>query len=81
MRAGAVAGAHLPPQVWRQAQRPLLAALYQGGGRRPSLPVEQRKTLLPYYEQDNALLGKLTGIDFSDWMNEQGRGAFTERQQ
>lgn len=81
VRAGAVAGAHLPPQVWRQAQRPLLAALHQGGGRRPSLPVEQRKTLLPYYEQDNALLGKLTGIDFSDWMNEQGRGAFTERQQ
>ena len=35
--------------------------------------------MLPHYEQDNALLGKLTGIDFSDWMNEQGRGAFTER--
>ena len=80
MRAGAAAGAHLPPQVWRQVQRPLLAALYQGGGRRPSLSVDDRKTLLPYFADDNALLGQLTGIDFSDWMNEKGRGAFTERQ-
>jgi len=66
--------------VWRQVQRPLLAALYQGGGRRPSLSVDDRKTLLPYFADDNALLGRLTGIDFSDWMNEKGRGAFTERQ-
>ena len=80
VRAGAVAGAHLRPTVWRQAQRPLLAALHQGGGRRPALPVEQRKTLLPYFADDNALLGRLTGIDYSDWMNDKGRGAFTERQ-
>ena len=40
----------------------------------------ERKTLLPYFEHDNALLGRLTGVDFSDWMNEKGRGAFTERQ-
>jgi Sulfotransferase family len=80
IRAGAVAGAHVPPQVWRQAQRPLLAALHRGGRRRPALPVEQRKTLLPYYESDVALLGRLTGIDYADWLNETGRGAFSERQ-
>ena len=81
VRAGAAVGAHLPPQVWRQAQRPLLAALLPGRrSRRPPLPVEQRKTLLPYFEEDNALLGRLTGIDYSDWLNEKGRGAFTERQ-
>jgi hypothetical protein len=44
------------------------------------LPVEQRKALLPYFEADNALLGRLTGVDHSDWLNEKGRGAFTERQ-
>jgi hypothetical protein len=42
--------------------------------------VEQRKALLPYFEADNALLGRLTGVDHSDWLNEKGRGAFTERQ-
>jgi hypothetical protein len=44
------------------------------------LPIEQRKALLPYFESDNALLGRLTGINYSDWLNEKGRGAFTERQ-
>ncbi len=80
VRAGAVAGGHLPPQIWRQAQRPLLAALHRGALKRPPLPAEQRKTLLPYFEADNALIGRLTGIDCSDWRGETGRGAFTERQ-
>jgi hypothetical protein len=35
---------------------------------------------LPYFADDNALLGQLTDIDLSDWMNEKGRGAFTERE-
>ena len=79
VRADAVAGAHVPPEIWRQAQRPLLAALHRGKKRRPGLPAEQRKILLPYFESDNALLGRLTGIDYADWPNEKGRGAFTER--
>jgi hypothetical protein len=79
IRAGAAVGAHLAPQVWRQVQRPPLALLHRGHHRRPGLPAEQRKRLLPYFEQDNALLSRLTGIDHSDWLNEQGRGAFTER--
>ena len=38
IRAGATAGQLFPPQVWRQASRPLLAALQQGGLRqRPRL--------------------------------------------
>lgn len=80
VRAGAAVGAHFPPRVWRQAQKPLLAALHSRGQRRPRLPTEQRKALLPYFEADNVLLGRLTGIDCSDWLNETGRGAFTERQ-
>ncbi len=80
VRAGAAVGAHFPPRVWRQAQKPLLAALHSRGQRRPRLPTEQRKALLPYFGADNVLLGRLTGIDCSDWLNETGRGAFTERQ-
>ena len=80
IRAGAVAGSHLPSQVWREAQRPVLAALHRGGRRRPPLTVEQRTTLLPYFESDVALLGRLTGVDYADWLNETGRGAFIERQ-
>jgi len=80
VRAGAAAGAQVPPQIWRQVEKPLLAALHRGGRKRPTLPTEERKTLLPYFEADNALLSSLTGVDFSDWLNETGRGAFTERQ-
>ena len=78
-RVGAAAGAHLPPQVWRQVEKPLLAVLQRGHHRRPSLPVEQRRQLLPYFRTDNALLSQLTGVDHSDWLNDKGRGAFTER--
>jgi len=58
----------------------VLAALHRGGRRRPPLTVEQRTTLLPYFESDVALLGRLTGVDYADWLNETGRGAFIERQ-
>lgn len=53
--------------------------LQRGHHRRPSLAVEQRAELLPYFAQDNALLSELTGVDHSDWQNEKGRGAFTDR--
>jgi hypothetical protein len=79
VRAGAAAGAHLPPQVWRRVEKPALAVLQRGRHRRPPLPPEQRAELLPYFKQDNALLSELTGVDHSDWQNPQGRGAFTER--
>ncbi len=79
VRVGAAVGARLPPRVWRAAERPALAVLQRGHHRRPPLPTEQRAQLLPYFRQDNALLSELTGIDHSDWLNEQGRGAFKER--
>ncbi len=41
---GAAAGRLFPPQVWRQASRPLVAALQQGGlKQRPRLAPEQRE--------------------------------------
>lgn len=80
VRTGAVAGSWLPPEVWRQAQRPLLAALHRGGRRRPPLAVEDRRALLPLFAQDAALLETLTGVSYADWQSESGRGAFEERQ-
>jgi len=79
VRVGATIGAHLPPQVWRQGEKAALGVLQRGNHRRPPLPVEQRRELLPYFVEDNALLSELTGVDHSDWLNEKGRGAFTER--
>ena len=79
MRAGAVAGSWAPPKIWRQVQRPLLAALHRGRLQRPKLAVEDRRRLLPYFAEDARLLESLTGTSFADWQNEVGRGAFSER--
>ncbi len=79
IRAGAAAGALLPPQVWRQGEKVALSVLQRGHHRRPSLSLEQRAELLPYFKDDNALLSELTGVDHSDWQNPKGRGAFTDR--
>lgn len=79
IRVGAAAGGHLPPQAWRRVEKPLLAVLQRGHHRRPPLSAEQRAELLPAFKDDNALLSELTGVDHSDWQNQQGRGAFTER--
>jgi Sulfotransferase family len=79
IRGGARVGAHLPPQAWRAAEKPLLALLHRGGRRRPPLSVQDRSALRPYFEHDIALLGRLTGVDFGDWLSDTGRGAFSER--
>lgn len=79
VRAGAAAGAHVPPQIWRRGEKAALAVLQRGHHRRPALPVAQRAELLPYFREDNALLTELTGVDHSDWQNPRGRGAFTDR--
>ncbi len=78
---GAALGRFAPPRVWRQASRPLLAALHRGGGVRPRLTEEQRARLLPHFATDIALLSELTGEDFTDWLSDRSRGAFVERRQ
>jgi hypothetical protein len=80
VRVGADLGAHLPPQVWRQASRPLLAALHAGRAPRPSLPVEVRREVLAPLLPDIALLEELTGESFADWKGDAGRGDFRSRQ-
>jgi len=80
VRAGAAAGAHAPPQLWRRASRPLVAALQHGGpGRRPRLQPEQREALLADCLPDIALLEEVLGESFQDWRSTTGRGSFVER--
>jgi hypothetical protein len=78
-RAGAAVGAYAPPQVWRQASRPLIAALHAGRAPRPPLPVEVRREVLSTLVPDIELLEELTGESFADWKGDTGRGDFRSR--
>jgi hypothetical protein len=78
-RAGAALGAFPPPQVWRQASRPLIAALHAGRAPRPALPVEVRREVLGPLLPDIELLEELTGESFADWKGDTGRGDFRSR--
>jgi hypothetical protein len=79
VRAGAAAGAYLPPSVWRRAGRPLLAALQRGDARRPVLDEALRMQLVEAYREDNALLVSLAGAHFADWLGATSRGQFDTR--
>ncbi len=82
VRAGAALGAYAPPQVWRQASRPLLALLQREHARRPVLDAQVRLRLVEAYRDDNALLVELTGRpSFADWMGTTSRGQFADRPQ
>ncbi len=80
VRAGAWAGSYVQPQVWRQAVKPLLAALQHGGPeRRPKLAPDQRALLLNECSPDIARLEEVLGESFEDWRSTSGRGSFAER--
>ncbi|MGY1704608.1 sulfotransferase [Geodermatophilus sp. SYSU D00697] len=79
VRVGAALGAYAPPQVWRQASRPLVAALHAGRAPRPAMPVEVRREVLAPLLDDIALLEELTGESFADWKGDTGRGDFRSR--
>ncbi len=81
VRAGASAGAHSPPEIWRRLSRPLLAALHAGRAPRPPLPIEVRREVLEPLLPDIELLEELTGESFADWKRDVGRGHFSSRQQ
>jgi hypothetical protein len=78
-RTGAALGAFAPPQVWRLASRPLLAALHAGRAPRPALPVAVRREVLEPLLEDIALLEEVTGESFADWRSDTGRGDFRTR--
>jgi Sulfotransferase domain len=79
LRAGAWLGQFAAPEIWRALSVPLIAQLQAGGAHRPRLSPEARARLLPHFTEDIALLGELTGEDFSLWLSEESRGSFQQR--
>ena len=80
VRAGARAGALLPPQVWRQVSKPLTDWLQQDRtARRPSLSPEQRDQLLQPLLPDIAQLETITGQSFDEWRTHLDTGSFHQR--
>jgi hypothetical protein len=41
--------------------------------------VEVRRRLLPFFRDDVALLERVTGASYSDWLSDRGQGAFSTR--
>ncbi|HEX6874663.1 MAG TPA: sulfotransferase [Nocardioidaceae bacterium] len=80
IRAGARAGAFLPPDVWRRVSRPLVRQLHSGGkAARPKLTEEQRQELLDPFLEDIALLEEITGDSFDIWRQHRDGDSFHSR--
>lgn len=79
VRAGAAVGSLAPPQVWRRASRPLLAALHARPVPPAPLPVEVRREVLAPLLEDVDLLERLTGLEVDSWRGDAGRGDFRSR--
>jgi hypothetical protein len=79
IRGGAALGAYADPRIWRQVQRPLIAALHRGDAHRPTLSVEARRSVVPAFAEDVARLESLTGASFQDWLSDTGRGTYSVR--
>jgi hypothetical protein len=79
VRLGAGLGAYAPPRVWRQASRPLLAALHRGARHRPDLDPEVRRVLIERFTPDVELLGEVMGKSYADWLSPVGRGTYSTR--
>lgn len=80
VRAGAAAGAHAPPEVWRRGVLPLYAALRAGRPEhRPPLDPSVRARLVARVEDDIAVLEDLLDESFDDWRSTTDRGSFSAR--
>ena len=80
IRAGARAGAFLPPEVWRRASRPLINQLHsRGDAARPKLTAAERRTLLEPFLEDIALLEEVTGQSFDTWRQHRDGDSFYSR--
>lgn len=80
IRAGSVAASYVPPQLWRQAVKPLYKALQYGqSDQRPRLAPEIRAELVEDFSEDLTLLERLLGQSYADWRSSSGRGSFKDR--
>lgn len=80
VRGGARLGQFAPPQVWRALHPPLAGLLSDGRhAHRPKLDSGRRERLVEAYVDDIALLERLTGQRFDDWLSPQSRGSYQER--
>jgi hypothetical protein len=80
IRAGARAGAWLPPHVWRKVSAPLVGQLHgSGSAARPRLTAEQRSALLEPFLPDIDLLEQVTGEDFGTWREHRDGATFSDR--
>jgi hypothetical protein len=73
LRIGATVGRFLPGPAEAAVTEPLERVLQRGGRPRRPLSWEQRQALLPRFTEDVRLLQKVTGEDFSDWLQPRDR--------
>ena len=92
-RAGASIGRHRPAAAGRRVGRAVRPAGGVAPRQRPAPPParqrrrdptrscseEARARLLPYFADDIALLARITGENFDDWLSTKSRGSFQER--
>jgi len=73
LRAGSALARFLPGPAEAAVTEPLERLLQRGGRPRKPLSWEQRQALLPRFAEDVRLLQKVTGEDFSDWLQPRDR--------
>ncbi|GAA5180731.1 hypothetical protein GCM10023322_13700 [Rugosimonospora acidiphila] len=69
LRLGGRIGYHFPVPLRRTFREPLLRLLHRRKDRRPKLTRAQRAAILPYFVDDIALLERVTGNSYSDWLS------------
>jgi hypothetical protein len=73
LRAGATVGRHLPGALAARLTEPLEVALQDRGRPRRAQSWDERQALIPRFEDDIALLERMTGEDFGDWLRPRDR--------
>ncbi|GAA3819355.1 hypothetical protein GCM10022226_44840 [Sphaerisporangium flaviroseum] len=73
LRAGATLGRHLPGALAVRMVEPLERALQDRGRPRRPLSWDERQALIPRFQDDIALLERVTGKEFGDWLGPRDR--------
>ncbi|MCW2877163.1 MAG: putative deacetylase sulfotransferase [Sphaerisporangium sp.] len=73
LRAGVTVGRHLPGPLAARLTEPLEVALQDRGRPRRPLSWDERQALIPRFEDDIALLERVTGEEFGDWLGPRDR--------